>query len=91
MTPQSSGQNTPATLAQDHRHVFSAIELEEAFQERQPGDDPPPIRENGKGMCALLPERSAVWTETVTETKLSALAAATLVNAEVFSTRRLVL
>ncbi|EKD16047.1 CHIP6 protein [Drepanopeziza brunnea f. sp. 'multigermtubi' MB_m1] len=91
MTPQSSGQNTPATLAQDHRDVFSATELEEAFQEHQPGEDLLPMKGSGEGTCALLPERSAVWMETVTETKLSALAAATLVNAEVFSARRLVL
>ncbi|PBP19002.1 CHIP6 protein [Diplocarpon rosae] len=89
-TPPSSGTNTPTTLEQDHMHVFDPSEIEEAFQDHKIPDENPHVgNDDGKGRCALAPERSAVWLESVTETKLSAFAAAVLLDAEIFSPRRL--
>ncbi|PBP19786.1 CHIP6 protein [Diplocarpon rosae] len=89
-TPPSSGTNTPTTLEQDHMHVFDPSEIEEAFQDHKiPEDNPHVGIDDGQGWCALAPERSAVWLESVTETKLSAFAAAVLLEAQIFSPRRL--
>lgn len=89
-TPHSSGINTPTTLEQDHQYLFDPAEVELAFQ-LQGQDQDPTAKDDGNRMCALLPDRQAVWVEAVTGTKLSGLAAAALVNGEVFGSRRLAL
>ncbi|KAH6707834.1 hypothetical protein BKA61DRAFT_135073 [Leptodontidium sp. MPI-SDFR-AT-0119] len=100
-TPQTSGTSTPNTLEQDHKHAFDHTVLEEDyFNERFPGeqtdtdtdthDTPHDAPHDGRStFCAILPQRQAVYMEKETKLKLSALAAATLVDAAVLNPKNL--
>ncbi|KAI6715208.1 hypothetical protein PZA11_004863 [Diplocarpon coronariae] len=91
-TPSSSGANTPntlSTLEHDQMHVLDPPETEEASQDHKIPEDNARGDDHGGEQCALIPGRSAVWLDNVTGAKLSAFAAVVLLEAGIFSQRRL--